>query len=279
GLKSGKDFYLAYCPERVMPGKIVYELVNNARIIGGINRESAEKAKEVYEKFVEGEIYLTTLEIAELVKLAENAYRDVNIAFSNELSLICSDYGVDVWEVIKFANMHPRVNILNPGPGVGGHCIPIDPWFLLENISRRDTLIEKSRNINNSIPFIVSNKILEIVKEYPDPKVTFFGLSYKENVSDIRESPAIVIYNELTKKGVNVSIFDPLVESNRYKLSSLEDSLKNSDLLLLLTPHEIFKKVDLGYISKLMRNKNIFDTRNFFSRNLLEKYCFKYYTI
>ena len=279
GLKSGKDYYIAYCPERVMPGKIVYELVNNTRIIGGINRKSAEKAKEVYEKFVEGKIYLTTLEIAELVKLAENTYRDVNIAFSNELSLICSDYGVNVWDVIKFANMHPRVNILNPGPGVGGHCIPIDPWFMLENINRKYTLIEKSRNVNNSIPFIISNKILEIIKEYKNPKVTFFGLSYKENVGDIRESPAIAIYNELIKKGINVSIFDPLIKNTKYKLVSLEDSLINSDLLLLLTAHKIFNNVSLGHVSKLMRNKNIFDTRNFFNKDFVKKYCFKYFTI
>ncbi|MBA7657583.1 UDP-N-acetyl-D-mannosamine dehydrogenase [subsurface metagenome] len=279
GLKSGKDYYLSYCPERVMPGKIVYELVNNTRIIGGINRKSAEKAKEVYEKFVEGKIYLTTLEIAELVKLAENTYRDVNIAFSNELSLICSDYGVNVWDVIKFANMHPRVNILNPGPGVGGHCIPIDPWFMLENINRKDTLIEKSRNVNNSIPFIISNKILEIIKEYKNPKVTFFGLSYKENVGDIRESPAIAIYNELIKKGINVSIFDPLIKNTKYKLVSLEDSLINSDLLLLLTAHKIFNNVSLDHVSKLMRNKNIFDTRNFFNKDFVKKYCFKYFTI
>lgn len=279
GLKSGKDYYIAYCPERVMLGKIVYELVNNTRIIGGINRKSAEKAKEVYEKFVEGKIYLTTLEIAELVKLAENTYRDVNIAFSNELSLICSDYGVNVWDVIKFANMHPRVNILNPGPSVGGHCIPIDPWFMLENINRKDTLIEKSRNVNNSIPFIISNKILEIIKEYKNPKVTFFGLSYKENVGDIRESPAIAIYNELIKKGINVSIFDPLIKNTKYKLVSLEDSLINSDLLLLLTAHKIFNNVSLGHVSKLMRNKNIFDTRNFFNKDFVKKYCFKYFTI
>jgi len=279
GLKSGKDYYIAYCPERVMPGKIVYELVNNTRIIGGINRKSAEKAKEVYEKFVEGKIYLTGLETSELVKLVENTYRDVNIAFSNELSLICSDYGVNVWDVIKFANMHPRVNILNPGPGVGGHCIPIDPWFMLENINRKYTLIEKSRNVNNSIPFIISNKILEIIKEYKNPKVTFFGLSYKENVGDIRESPAIAIYNELIKKGINISIFDPLIKNTKYKLVSLEDSLINSDLLLLLTAHKIFNNVSLGHVSKLMRNKNIFDTRNFFNKDFVKKYCFKYFTI
>jgi len=279
GLKSGKDFYLAYCPERVMPGKIVYELVNNTRIIGGINRESAEKAKEVYEKFVEGKIHLTTLEIAELVKLAENTYRDVNIAFSNELSLICSDYGINVWDVIKFANMHPRVNILNPGPGVGGHCIPIDPWFILEKINRKDTLIEKGRNINDSIPLIISERIVDIVRGYKDPKTTFFGISYKENVGDTRESPALIICNKLTEKGINVSIYDPLVKSFKYKLSSLEDSLKNSDLLLLFTGHKNFKGLNLNYISSLMRNKNIFDTRNFFNEKLVKRYGFKYYTI
>jgi len=278
-LRAGRDFYLAYCPERVMPGKVLYELINNARIVGGINKESAKKAKEVYEKFVEGKIKLTTLEIAEIVKLAENSYRDVNIAFSNELSLICSDYAVDVWDVIKFANKHPRVNILNPGPGVGGHCIPIDPLFLLDNISRKDTLIEKSRIVNKSVPFIISKKVLEIIKDYKNPKVTLFGLSYKENVGDIRESPAIDIYNELFKKGINVSIFDPLVKSTKYKIASLENSLKNSDLLLLLTAHKIFKKVSLDYISKSMRNKNIFDTRNFFNKDLLKKYGFKYYKI
>jgi len=278
-LKSGKDFYLAHCPERVMPGKVLYELINNARIIGGINKESAKKAKEVYEKFVEGEIKLTTLETAEIAKLAENSYRNVNIAFSNELSLICSEYNVDVWDVIEFANKHPRVNILNPGPGVGGHCIPIDPLFLLDNISRKDTLIEKSRIVNKSIPFIISKKILEIIKEYKNPKVALFGLSYKENVGDVRESPSIDIYNELFSKGVNVSIFDPLVKSHKHKLDSLEDSLKNSDLLLLLTAHKIFKKVSLDYISSLMRNKIIFDTRNFFSKSLLKRYGFKYYKI
>jgi UDP-N-acetyl-D-mannosaminuronic acid dehydrogenase len=277
--KAGKDFYLAYCPERVMPGNVLYELINNERIIGGINKESSKKAKEVYGKFVEGKIKLTTLEIAEIVKLAENSYRDVNIAFSNELSLICSDYDVDVWDVIKFANKHPRVNILNPGPGVGGHCIPIDPLFLLDNISREGTLIEKSRIVNKSIPFVISKKVLEIIKKYKNPKVTLFGLSYKENVDDIRESPSIYIYNALFKKGINVSIFDPLVKSTKYKVASLEESLKNSDLLLLVTAHNIFKKVDLDYIYKLMKNKNIFDTRNFFNKNLLKKYGFKYYKI
>ena len=279
GLKGGRDCYLAFCPERVLPGKIVYELVNNDRIIGGINEESAKKAEILYRSFVKGKIITTTLEIAEFVKLAENTFRDVNIAFSNELAIICEKYGINVWKVIQFANLHPRVNILNPGPGVGGHCIPIDPWFILENVDVKDTLIEKSRHINDNVPFRISDKIADILVGYKKPKVTIFGVSYKENIGDIRESPAIVIYSELTKKGINVSAYDPLVSQFEYLLSSLEDSLKDSDLLLLFVGHEKFKEINLEKISSLMRNKNIFDTRNFFDQKNVEKHGFKYYFI
>jgi len=279
GLKGGRDYYLAFCPERVLPGKIVYEMVNNDRIIGGINEESAKKAEMLYRSFVKGKIVTTTLEVAEFVKLAENTFRDVNIAFSNELAIICEKYGINVWEVIQFANLHPRVNILNPGPGVGGHCIPIDPWFILENIDAKDTLIEKSRYINDNVPFRISDKIADILVGYKKPKVTIFGVSYKENIGDTRESPAIVIYNELTKKGINVSVYDPLVSQFKYLLSSLEDSLKDSDLLLLFVGHEKFKEISLEKISRLMRNKNIFDTRNFFDQKNVERYGFKYYFI
>jgi len=205
GFIAGRDYYLAFCPERVLPGKIVYELENNDRIVGGVDKKSSEAAESIYKTFVKGKIFLTDLETSEFVKLAENTYRDINIAFANELSLICKDYGIDIREVIKYANMHPRVKILNPGPGVGGHCIPIDPWFILENTDRKDTLIEKCRKINNSMPFIISEEIAEIVGKYRDPKVTIFGFSYKENVGDIRESPAIIINNELMKKGIKVS--------------------------------------------------------------------------
>ena len=277
GLKAGRDYYLAFCPERVLPGKIVYEMVNNDRIIGGINKESAKKAEMLYRSFVKGKIITTALEVAEFVKLAENTFRDVNIAFSNELAIICEKYGINVWEVIQFANLHPRVNILNPGPGVGGHCIPIDPWFILENVDVRDTLIEKSRYINDKVPFIISDKIANILVGYKKSKVTIFGVSYKENIGDTRESPAIVIYNELIKKGINVSVYDPLVSQFKYLLSSLEDSLKYSDLLLLFVGHEKFKEINLEKISSLMRNKNIFDTRNFFDQKNVEKHGFKYY--
>jgi UDP-N-acetyl-D-mannosaminuronic acid dehydrogenase len=279
GLLAGKDYYLAFCPERVLPGKIVYELENNDRIVGGIDKKSAEITEDIYKTFVKGKIFLTDLETSEFVKLAENTYRDINIAFANELSLICRDYGIDVREVIKYANMHPRVNILSPGPGVGGHCIAVDPWFILENTGRKDTLIEKSRNINNNMPFIISERVSEIVNKYKKPRVTIFGFSYKENVGDIRESPAVVINNELTKKGIKVSIHDPLVINTKYNLSGLKDSVDGSDLILLFSGHNIFKEIDLVLVSDLMRNKNIFDTRNFFDKTSVEELGFNYYNI
>jgi len=277
GFIAGRDYYLAFCPERVLPGKIVYELENNDRIVGGVDKKSSEAAESIYKTFVKGKIFLTDLETSEFVKLAENTYRDINIAFANELSLICKDYGIDIREVIKYANMHPRVKILNPGPGVGGHCIPIDPWFILENTDRKDTLIEKCRKINNSMPFIISEEIAEIVGKYRDPKVTIFGFSYKENVGDIRESPAIIINNELMKKGIKVSIYDPLVVNTKYNLSELEESVKGSDLVLLFSGHSVFRDIDLKSVSNLMRNKNIFDARNFFDKSTVEKLGFNYY--
>jgi len=279
GFVAGKDYYLAFCPERVLPGKIVFELVNNDRIVGGIDKKSSEITENIYKTFVKGKIFLTDLETSELAKLAENTYRDINIAFANELSLICRDYGIDVREVIKYANMHPRVNILNPGPGVGGHCIAVDPWFILENTGRKDTLIEKSRNINNNMPFIISERIAEIVSRYKEPKVAIFGFSYKEDVGDIRESPAVVINNELIKKGIKVSIYDPLVTNTKYNLSGLEDSVDGSDLILLFSGHSVFKKIDLVLVSGLMRNRNIFDTRNFFGKKTVEKLGFNYHNI
>jgi UDP-N-acetyl-D-mannosaminuronic acid dehydrogenase len=279
GLVAGKDYFLAFCPERVLPGKIIYELVNNDRVIGGINEESANLAKKVYESFVKGKIYLTTLETSEFVKLAENTYRDINIAFANEIADICEGYQINVWDVIRFANMHPRVNILNPGPGVGGHCIAIDPWFILENTNRKDTLIEKCRNINNLRPFAISEKIIKILSKLSNPKVTIFGITYKEDVGDTRESPALEIIKQLTNKSINVSIYDPIVTNYKGNLQNLKDSLKDSDLLLLFVGHRQFKDIDLNYIYGLMRNKNIFDTRNFYNQKEVEEKGFKYFKI
>jgi UDP-N-acetyl-D-mannosaminuronic acid dehydrogenase len=279
GLLAGKDYHLAFCPERVLPGKIVNELENNDRIVGGIDNKSAEIAKDIYKNFIKGKIFITDLETSEFVKLAENTYRDINIAFANEMSLICQDYGIDIREVIKYTNMHPRVNILNPGPGVGGHCIAVDPWFILENTNRKETMIEKSREINNTMPFIIAERIAKIVNMYREPQISIFGLSYKENIGDIRESPAIVINDELIKKGIKVKIYDPLIINTKYDLLRLEDSVKDSDLILLFSGHDIFKEIDLEKVFDLMRNRNLFDARNFFNKKTVEKIGFNYYSI
>ena len=175
--------------------------------------------------------------------------------------------------------MHPRVNILNPGPGVGGHCIPVDPWFILENTGRRDTLIEKARRTNKSMPLEIASRIINIVGSYKNPKVTILGFSYKENVGDFRESPAIDIYNELIKNKIIVSIHDPLVSSKKYALSGLQESVKGSDLILLFSAHDVFRKFDMQQIHDRMRNKNIFDTRNFFNREEIGKIGFNYFSI
>jgi UDP-N-acetyl-D-mannosaminuronic acid dehydrogenase len=278
-LLAGRDYYLAFCPERVLPGKIIYELVNNKRIIGGIDRSSAEKAKEVYSRFVKSDILLTDLKTAEFVKLVENTYRDVNLAFSNELSLICGDYGINIWEVIRFANMHPRVNILNPGPGVGGHCIPVDPWFLIQNINREDTLIEKCRNINDNMPVVVAERIVSLLKGIGKPKVSLFGAAYKENIGDTRESPALAVIRELEKRNIDFSIYDPLAENFKYPISSLDDCIEDSDMIVLLVGHDIYKNIDFKKLSKLIRNKMIFDTRNFFNPEDVIKYGFKYFRL
>jgi UDP-N-acetyl-D-mannosaminuronic acid dehydrogenase len=279
GLKSAKDYYLAFCPERVLPGKLIYELVHNDRVIGGINKESAEKAKEIYRSFSKGNIYITDLKTAEFVKLAENTYRDVNIAFSNELLMLCRDYGIDIWDVIEIANRHPRVNILTPGPGVGGHCIPIDPWFILEGSSAKDTLIEKAREVNDRMPGIVSDIAIGLLKKINDPKITILGASYKENVDDTRESPTIKLVEILKKRGLSVAIYDPVASCFKYELSSLDDSLKGSDLLILMVGHSVFKDIDFSRAAGLMRNRKVLDTRNFYKCEYIESHSFKYFAI
>jgi UDP-N-acetyl-D-mannosaminuronic acid dehydrogenase len=279
GLKAGKDFSLAFCPERVLPGKIIHELVNNDRIIGGFDTKSSEKAEEIYKSFVRGSIFTSDLKTAEIVKLVENTYRDVNLAFANELTLICESYNINVWDVIKYANMHPRVNILNPGPGVGGHCIPIDPWFVIENIDYPNSLIEKCRGINDMMPLIIKEKIIQITAGIKNPNVTLLGVSYKENIGDTRESPSNVIYRGLLEKGVNAYAYDPIAENSKIMLSSFEKSFRDSDLLVLLVAHNCYKKLDFKQISKLMRTKNIFDCRNFFDKNNLKEFGFTYFGI
>ena len=235
-----KDILLAHCPERVLPGNTLYELINNSRIIGGLDKMSTTAAAEIYKTFVKGEVMLTDDVTAEFCKLIENAYRDVNIAFANELSLIAKKLGVDIKEAIAIANKHPRVNIHRPGIGVGGHCICQDPWFLVEVDEGHSMLIQAARKINDSMPAITAEKIISAIKSIKNPKIISVGLTYKPDVGDLRESPAIEVVKILREKGYDVSDYDPLVDGKQY--ASLSAAAKNADCLAILVEHAVVMK-------------------------------------
>lgn len=268
------DIRIAYCPERVLPGKILYELVHNDRIIGGITPRCSEAAKQLYKTFVEGECILTDTRTAEMCKLTENSFRDVNIAFANELSVICEKQGINVWELIRLANRHPRVNILQPGPGVGGHCIAVDPWFIVAQVPEEARLIRTAREVNDGKPYWVVNKVKQTVStflhEHPEKKeqdvvVACFGLSFKPDIDDLRESPAVEII-KLLRRSFNGKILtvepnihtlpDTLLALNLYQTTAAE-AIARADILVLLVDHEQFKSISSQDISE----KQIIDTR------------------
>jgi UDP-N-acetyl-D-mannosaminuronic acid dehydrogenase len=280
GLKIGEELYIGYCPERVLPGQILFELVNNNRVIGGINRKSAEKIKDLYQTFVKGEIYLTDTITAEMCKIVENTYRDVNIAFANELSKICENIGVDVWEVVKLCNKHPRVNIHQPGPGVGGHCLAVDPWFIVERNPALARIIKIARETNDNMPQFIFNKIENILKNIKGvKKVIILGITYKANIDDTRESPIINLIELLEKHNYKISVVEPYVKEFRYKVENVAEAANNTDLLVLAVNHKNFKELDFDLIAKKMRNKIILDTRNYFDKNIVESKGFKYYLL
>lgn len=279
GLKIGEEIYLGHSPERVIPGNILKELVENSRIAGGINEKSSLRIKDIYEIFVKGEIYITDARTAELCKTAENTFRDVNIAFANELATICESVGVDVWEAIELCNKHPRVNILQPGPGVGGHCIAVDPWFIAEKEPDRSKLIKMSRDINDSMPDYVAKDIMGILQGIEDPVVTILGISYKPDVGDTRESPLLHLFDILSGMGVYVRTYDPHASQESILKESLEDALSESDLLVLGVHHKEFKNLPLKDLAGLMRNKNIFDTRNYIDEKEALASGFNYYLL
>jgi UDP-N-acetyl-D-mannosaminuronic acid dehydrogenase len=277
GLEIGKDLFLAHCPERVLPGKIIKELIANKRIIGGINKKSAQMAKELYSSFVESEMYLTDATTAEMVKIMENTYRDVNIALANELAKISHVFGINAWEVVNFANLHPRVNLHSPGPGVGGHCISVDPWFIVEKVPTLAKLINQAREINDSMPEFTYNLILEQVKDIPNPKITVFGVTYKADVDDVREAPSEKIIEKiLNNPNLKLSIYDPHVKNYNPDLDSFENALNNSDCIVLAVNHSEFKYIDPAQIAKIVRNKIIIDTKNILNRQSWEANGFKY---
>jgi len=261
GLRAGKDFHLAYCPERVMPGNIVREIVENDRIIGGITKQAAAKAREIYASFVRGNILLTDLTTAEFVKLAENAFRDVNIALANELADLAEAHGIDIWEAIDLANRHPRVNLLRPGPGVGGHCIAVDPWFLLApQVDAR--MITAARAVNDGRPEQVARRTLRLLKGIKHPKVAAFGVAYKGNADDVRDSPAIRVIEILRKAGANVAAYDPLVPHDLYPTQGLEEAIEGADCLLMLADHRDFYYMDPAIVARKLRGRVLFDTRH-----------------
>lgn len=273
GLKAGEDFYLAHCPERVLPGQIIYELKHNNRIIGGVNLESAKKARDLYSVFVEGEMYLTDTITAELCKLMENTFRDVNIALANELAKICERLGTNAWDVIKFANKHPRVNLHSPGPGVGGHCLAIDPWFVVEAAPDISPIIELARNTNDSMPKYVAEKVNGLVPY--GSKVVVLGCTYKPDIDDLRESPIMDLV-ELLGDNYKVVIVDPFVDS--YNID-VYDAAKDADLVILGVHHQRFAEINLTQLAKVVKKPVLLDTRNYFSKSGAEKAGFEYHLL
>lgn len=274
GLEIGTDLYISHSPERVIPGRVFEELVNNDRIVGGINEESSRLTEELYRTFVKGNIHLTDATTAELVKVMENTYRDVNIAFANELAQICDRIGVNVWEAIKLANYHPRVNIHMPGPGVGGHCIAVDPWFLVELQPEVAKIIHKSRKTNDSMPEYTALKAKSILdkKNIAHGRVAVLGLAFKANIDDMRESPSLEVLKHLEELGVDYTAYDPHIKENKIanQTQSIEEAVKHADLVLILTDHNEFKTLNPEGFADLLRTKHVFDTKNCIIRNVWE---------
>jgi UDP-N-acetyl-D-mannosaminuronic acid dehydrogenase len=240
GLSVPEDILVAHCPERILPGDIFREIVENDRLIGGMDEASTDAAADVYATFVRGELHRTDDVSAELSKLMENTYRDVNVALANELAQICELLGVDARTVIGFANKHPRVNIMNPGIGVGGHCIPVDPWFLKEVAPYNSKLITMARLINDEMPHRMAGKIRRAVADLKAPRIVALGATYKKNCEDMRESPALEIVNLLKEDGYNVDHYDPLVP--RMGLASVKDVAKGADLIAVLVCHDAIRR-------------------------------------
>jgi UDP-N-acetyl-D-mannosaminuronic acid dehydrogenase len=266
GLIAGRDFQLAYSPERVLPGQIMRELIENARVIGGVTPESAQAGHDLYSIFVKGQIIKTDATTAEMVKLMENTYRDVNIAIANEFSRLADKFGVDVWEAISIANLHPRVKILSPGPGVGGHCISVDPWFFVEAAPELSPLIYNSRQVNDAQPHFVLSMVKRALGSLNGKKIAALGLAFKPDVDDLRESPANEVVHLLQGEGAQVKAWEPFKPDADMPginmASSLEDAIKDADALILLVNHTEFRNFDLAELPKRTKARIAIDTVN-----------------
>ena len=270
---DASDIRVAYCPERILPGRALEELIANDRVIGGVSPTCSAAAKRLYKIFVEGTCYVTNARTAELVKLAENAFRDVNIAFANEMSLVCGALDIDPWELIGLANRHPRVGILNPGPGVGGHCIPIDPWFIADTAPHLTPLIQAARQVNDGMPKVIADRVIAECKRLDKPVVVCLGLAYKSDVADLRESPAIAVIKHLQRRlRGQILIVEPfvstlpadIVDDGATKLVGLDDGLAAADVVVLLTDHSVFADIS----PEPLASKVVIDSRGTWDRSL-----------
>jgi UDP-N-acetyl-D-mannosaminuronic acid dehydrogenase len=261
------DFYVAHCPERVLPGRIMIEMVSNDRVIGGVTRRCAQRAASVYKVFSQGQMVLTDAPSAEMAKLVENAYRDVNIAFANELSLISEELRLDVWEVIKVANHHPRVNILSPGPGVGGHCIAVDPWFIVGASPGLSKLIRTAREVNDHKPHHVAEQVIAKTERFRNPTVACLGLTYKADVDDLRESPALDIVEEIAAAlpDLDLRVAEPFVDQlpptlrdrPNVRLQRASEAVDDADIVVVLVDHDHFRSMNRSRLD----GKVVYDTR------------------
>ncbi|MEL7189581.1 MAG: UDP-N-acetyl-D-mannosamine dehydrogenase [Pseudomonadota bacterium] len=264
------DIALAYCPERVLPGKIVHELVANDRVIGGVTPACADKAAALYTSFVKGDCLRTNVRVAETVKLVENSFRDVNIAFANELSMIADEIGVDVWDVIRLANRHPRVNILQPGPGVGGHCIAVDPWFLVAGAPETARLVRTAREVNDYKAKHTQQRIRDLLQACPGGKVALLGLAFKPDIDDFRESPALEIAEQLAPDlGSRMLVVEPFadvlpdhLQTNGAQLTNLDTALNEAEVIVILVDHTAFKHL----VQSDLAGRIVFDTRGMLKR-------------
>ncbi|MDX4064347.1 nucleotide sugar dehydrogenase, partial [Aliarcobacter skirrowii] len=243
--------YIAHCPERVLPGKIMKELVENDRIVGGLTPEATAKTVEFYNTFVSGEVLSTDARTAEMAKLTENSFRDTNIAFANELSMLCDKFNINVWELISLANRHPRVNILNPGAGVGGHCIAVDPWFIVHAGGETAKMIRTAREVNTYKTEWVIEKIKNAALKFEaqngrKAKVACMGLAFKPDIDDLRESPALYIARRLKSDGLEILAVEPNIENHKeFEIINYEDAIKQADIVTFLVAHKEFKNLDI----------------------------------
>jgi len=282
GLQAGSDFHLVYSPERVLPGQILRELIENARVIGGVTPESARAGAELYATFVKGEIIQTDATTAEMVKIMENTTRDINIAIANEFARLADRFGVDVWEAISLANLHPRINILSPGPGVGGHCISVDPWFFVEAAPDLTPLIYTARKVNDEQPHYVMSLVQRVLGSLKDKKIALLGLAYKPDVDDLRESPAAEVAHLLVDAGADVCAFEPFKVEGLPGIpmaTMLEEAIQDADAILLLVCHSQFRTLKPSEIAAKTTARVVVDTVNAWNEAIWRDEGFQVYKL